>query len=173
MSLKPLGLPSLKAIRYTSQFALRYHPECLMTSIAARYVAAKMNPLRPKILHLYANRDPNTLWWRVVANHLPLRRVVRSWSTRRARSAFREALRLRGFEADGRPLIVRENEGKGNVRRRYGLKGTADIHLTMRAVKAEDSAVQQEMLSLVDSLIWVVERSHPSENGGDVSQQMK
>jgi hypothetical protein len=152
---KPKDLPSLKTIRYTPQFVLRYHPECLMTPIAARYVQIEMHPLRPKILHLYGNKDPNTLWWRVSTGHLPLRRVVRSWIARRARAAFREALRVRGFQSDGRPLVGSDVKGQRGSRQLTGLVGTADIHLNMRTTRAEDSEVQREMLSLVDSL-----RSH-------------
>jgi hypothetical protein len=145
-----------------------------MTPIAARYTTAEMHPLRPKILHMYANRDPNTLWWRVIANNWPLKRVVRSWSARRARAAFQEALRLRGFQPDGRPLTVGENEGKSGIpTQRVGLKGTADIHINMRSIKEKDSAVQKEMLSLVDTLVRIAQKSPSLDKTSNVYQHQK
>ncbi|KAL1983383.1 hypothetical protein VTN96DRAFT_10442 [Rasamsonia emersonii] len=147
-----MPLPRLKTIKNTSQFVLRYFPRCIMTPIAARYVAIDTHPLRPKILHMYANRDPNTLWWRVSVNHLPLKRVVRLWCARRARKAFRQALEERGFDHEGRP-IKKEGSSSPTV----GLKGTVEIIVNQRSIKEGLPAVQEEMASLVDSLVQVAQ----------------
>jgi hypothetical protein len=143
----------MKALKNTKQFVLRYYPKGIMTPVAARYAGVETHPLRPKILHMYANRDPNTLWWKVSVNHLPLKKVVRSWAARRVRSAFREALKERGFDHEGR-CIVQEGSSSSQT---AGLKGTADIIVNQCSIREESAAVQEEMASLVDTLVRVAQ----------------
>ncbi|KAL1968661.1 hypothetical protein VTN77DRAFT_1487 [Rasamsonia byssochlamydoides] len=156
----PVPVPRLKPIKSTNQFVLRYSPQCGMTPIAARFVQSETHPLRPKILHMYANRDRNTLWWRVSVNHLPLKRVVRSWCARRARTAFKQALEERGFDPEGRPLKKEEPSSQT-----VGLKGTVEIVVNQRSIKEELPAVKEEMASLVDSLVRAAQnQGHSSGN---------
>lgn len=84
---------------------LRYTPKQVIPPIALRYISAPYHPIRPKILHMYENRDKNTLWWRVSITPLQShKRVVRSWCARRARRAFEHALEKKGLDKLGHPL---------------------------------------------------------------------
>ena len=90
---------------------LRYCPQHIMTPVALRYISAPYNPIRPKIMHMYETRDRNTLWWRATTSHLlPEKKVVRVWCARRARRAFKHALKKQGFDEVGHPLIPGEQE---------------------------------------------------------------
>lgn len=143
-----------KLVKGTSQFYMRYNPETVIPPVANRYILSETHPIRPKIQHLYANRDPNTLWWRV--NPQPLqsfKRVVRSWGTRRARLAFRQALAAQGFDAEGRRLV---SETSGPVAMRppnYGLKGSLEIAVLPQSLKVGYDAVRKEMDYLVRTLL--------------------
>jgi chitin biosynthesis protein CHS5 len=148
---------TLKVIRSTSQFLLRYSPRHLIPPVAMRYMAAKYHPIRPKILHMYANRDKSALWWRVSINHLPLKRVVRSWCARRVRRAFREALGERGYDHEGRRIQQDNQESSAEV----GLNGTAEIMVHQQSIKQDYSSVREECLILVDTLVQMVRGSQP------------
>ena len=88
-----------------SGLLLRYCPQNTIPPIAQRYLASPVHPIRPKISHIYANRDQNTLWWRVSVSPLgDFKRVVRSWSARRGRIAVRQALKNQGYDELGKPL---------------------------------------------------------------------
>jgi hypothetical protein len=145
-----------KLVKGTSQFYMRYNPETVIPPVGNRYILSETHAVRPKILHMYANRDPNTLWWRV--NPQPLqsfKRVVRSWGTRRARLAFRQALAAQGFDAEGKRLVS-ETETSGSVALRpsnYGLKGSLEIAVLPQSLKVGYDAVQKEMDYLVRTLL--------------------
>ncbi|KAE8349012.1 hypothetical protein BDV28DRAFT_142097 [Aspergillus coremiiformis] len=145
----------MKFTTSTKQFTLRYVPKHVISPIASRYLASPINPIRFKIQHLYAQRDRNTLWWRVSVQHLQQhKRVVRSWCARRVRLAFRRALKERGFDAEGQRIgsdmdgNIGTSEGKND-----NLIGSIDIYVRSQCVQEAYSVVQADMNSLVDSLL--------------------
>lgn len=150
-----------KVIRSTSQFLLRYSPRHLIPPVAMRYMAAKYHPIRPKILHMYANRDKSTLWWRVSIHHLPLKRVVRSWCARRVRRAFREALGERGYDHEGRRIQQDNQNPQLESSAEVGLNGTAEIMVHQQSIKQDYASVREECLILVDTLVQMVRGSQP------------
>lgn len=141
---------TLKIVTATSQFTLRYNPHQVPSPTALLYMTSPSNPLRPKITHMYATRDRNTLWWRVSVNQLSFKKVVRSWCARRVRAAFRQALLDRGFDGEGRKIV---QDAEGGPKVETGLKGTAEIIVHPASIKAEHADVQKEINSLVDTLL--------------------
>lgn len=84
------------------------------------------------------------------------------------RNAFREALRERGFDHDGRPIR------NGPSSQTTGLVGTADIIVNTLSIKEKFAAVQQETASLVDTLVRVAQgRSSPEKASGKRKTQAK
>lgn len=155
---------TLKTIHNTSQFLLRYSPRHLIPPVAMRYMAAKFHPIRPKILYMYANRDKSTLWWRVSIHHLPLKRVVRSWCARRVRRAFREALRERGYDHEGRRIPQDKQNSQLESSAEVGLNGSAEIMVHQQSIKQNYASVQQECLILVDTLVHMTRECQPLGN---------
>ncbi|GIK06227.1 hypothetical protein Aspvir_001871 [Aspergillus viridinutans] len=150
-----IGQPAQrKLIKGTSQFYMRYNPKTVIPPVANRYILSETHPIRPKIQHLYANRDPSTLWWRV--NPQPLqsfKRVVRSWATRRVRLAFRQALAAQGFDVEGRRLVS-ETSGPGAMRSpKEGLQGSLEIAVLPQSVKVGYDTVRKEMDYLLRTLL--------------------
>jgi hypothetical protein len=143
-----------KLVKGTSQFYMRYNPKTVIPPVANRYILSETHPIRPKIQHLYANRDPNTLWWRV--NPQPLqsfKRVVRSWATRRVRLAFRQALAAQGFDVEGRRLVS-ETSGSAAMRSpKDGLQGSLEIAVLPQSVKVGYDTVRKEMDYLLRTLL--------------------
>ncbi|KAL5366005.1 hypothetical protein BJX96DRAFT_160138 [Aspergillus floccosus] len=147
----------MKIIASTKQFTLRYVQKHVIPPVAARYLGSHIHPIRPKIHHLYANRDRDTLWWRVSIKQIQsYKRVVRSWSARRAKIAFRQALKERGFDAEGRRLQLEPGndtpqnapEGKED-----NLTGSLEIIVHPQSILESYSTVQSDMHSLVNSLM--------------------
>ncbi|GIJ90187.1 hypothetical protein Asppvi_009140 [Aspergillus pseudoviridinutans] len=142
-----------KLVKGTSQFYMRYNPKTVLPPVASRYILSETHPIRPKIQHLYANRDPSTLWWRV--NPQPLqsfKRVVRSWATRRVRLAFRQALAAQGFDVEGRRLVS-ETPGSAAMRSNDGLQGSLEIAVLPQSVKVGYDSVRKEMDYLLRTLL--------------------
>ncbi|KAI9933854.1 hypothetical protein ASPWEDRAFT_103407 [Aspergillus wentii DTO 134E9] len=139
----------------TSQFLMRYTGKNPLPPVAARYVAAHSHPIRPKIVHMYANRDPNTLWWRVSVNPLQssFKRVVRSWGARRARTAFMQALKARGFDREGRRVVHNTTEPGTKADVDFNLRGSLEISVRPQCIKEGYAAVQQEINFLLDDLL--------------------
>lgn len=143
----------MKLVQTTKQFYLRWSPKTVVPPVAARYLGAQSHPIRPKIAHMYANRDPNTLWWRVQTNGLDHKRVVRSWVARRVRNAFRIALRDRGYDGDGRRIYQSTDTAEPASQQEPGLKGSVEIVVRPESIKEKFTEVLQESNSLVDTVV--------------------
>ncbi|KAJ5719995.1 hypothetical protein N7493_006873 [Penicillium malachiteum] len=112
----------LASSTFSSSLLLRYCPQNVIPPVAQRYLGSPFHPIRPKIAHMHATRDPNTLWWRAsVAPIGDLKRVVRSWCARKARLALQQALRNHGFDDLGRPL------SDFPVPQKYNLTGSLEV----------------------------------------------
>lgn len=159
MSLLLPSLPpsKMKLVASTKQFTLRFVQKHVIPPVAARYLGSPVHPIRPKIHHLYVNRDRDTLWWRVSVKQVQrYKRVVRSWCARRARIAFQQALKDRGYDAEGR-RIQREAESSDSGDTTQGkegnLMGSLEITVLPPTVQQSFSTVQSDMHSLLDTLI--------------------
>ncbi|CAG8018735.1 unnamed protein product [Penicillium salamii] len=116
-----------KFVGTTDTFVVRYWTKNNIPPVAARYLGAPIHPIRPKIVHMLAHRDKNTLWWRVSVNKLlPYKRVVRSWCARRVRIAFEEALRQQGLDRLGKRIP--ESSAQKN------LTGSMEIYIQVPCV---------------------------------------
>ena len=156
---------TMKPLASTSLFILKYSPKLANPPVAHRYLEAPNHPLRPKIAHMYAHRDTDTLWWRIGKQKLqPFRGVVRSWCARRARIAFRQALAARGFDREGRKI---QSHARGEdttaatagLVLERGLVGSVEIVLLPPCMKEKFPTVQEQMASMLDTLIQEIARS--------------
>lgn len=138
----------MKLAASTPNLLFRYNNKPVLSNIGARYLLSPVHPLYPKIAHLYKHRDRNTLWWRVSHTQLSsLKRVVRSWCTRRARIAFEQALKQQGFDRLGIPIAGSECAQKER------LTGTLDIVIRPPCVRESFETVQQDTHHLLESIL--------------------
>ena len=86
----------------------------------------------------------------MVLNPLSFKRVVRSWSARRTRSAFREALRERGFDAEGRKVA---GDSDQNTEEADSLKGSLDIMIQPKGVRVDSGTIKTDIKYLLDILL--------------------
>lgn len=145
---------------------LRYSPKNHIPPVAARYLAAPLHPIYPKISHMWAQRDRSILWWRVNTQQLrPFKRVVRSWCARRARIAFQEALHTRGLDKLGRPI---SSEASNQTQ---GLKGSLEVILRPETRDLSFESLQQDALGHLDSVLQknADTRNAPSSRKGSQS----
>lgn len=156
--------------------------ENVPSSVGARFLGNRVHPIRPKIVHLYATRNQNTLWYRVLPGQPSMwKSVVRSWSTRRARAAFRESLRERGFDNQGKRIVgdfISENqsthdEGQGQAQmENYGLKGSLDIVVLPESMKADYGTLKEDVDSLLDCMLHWIRRKRELEDYSQKQAQM-
>ncbi|KAL1952556.1 hypothetical protein VTO42DRAFT_4814 [Malbranchea cinnamomea] len=142
----------LLRVRNVKLFFTYFNPKNVPPPIALRYLSvSQFNPILPKIKHMYATREKGNLWWSVghgnLTNH---KRVIRSWCARRLRHAFRQALKQRGFDKDGKLLMF---DVEGNVtEKKKGLVGTLDIRMNVELLTAKYADIVQQAGLLVDHL---------------------
>jgi hypothetical protein len=144
-------MPWIKTAQDASIGAI-YTIENAIQPIAARCLnAGRPHPLEPRIKYLYETRERGILWWSVTHSEVyHLKRVVRSWCARRLRNAFRDALRDRGFDEDGRLLVLDSN---GNIiDKKNRLKGTLELRMRNRLVEAKYVDVVEQAGRIVDEL---------------------
>ncbi|KAL4993797.1 hypothetical protein BDV10DRAFT_178122 [Aspergillus recurvatus] len=149
----------MKTIGPKSLYIARFSPNQIISPIAHRYLTARVNPITPKIQYICDNRDRNTLWWRVSVSALvSYKRVVRSWVARRARAAFQQELKERGFDAEGRRL----DPGTPRSAAAHGfsgnMKGTLNIDLDPAIISATFPMIREEMRSTMNALIQEQQR---------------
>ncbi|KAA8643429.1 hypothetical protein EYZ11_012655 [Aspergillus tanneri] len=144
----------MKLIASSKLFNLRFSPKNFPPPVANRYIGSRTHPIRPKILHMYENRDPRSLWWYLSNQRtMPYTKVVRSWCMRRTREAFRQALRERGFNADGR-RIATDPRGTGTPVDGYDyLQGSVELSISPEIVRESYATVKAEMDSIVDGML--------------------
>ncbi|GAE00229.1 conserved hypothetical protein [Paecilomyces variotii No. 5] len=163
----------MKLVQTTKQFHLRWSQKTVVPPVAARYLGAQSHPIRPKIAHMYANRDPDTLWWRVQTNSLDHKRVVRSWCARRVRNAFRKALRDRGYDGEGRRISQSTDAVEPSSQPEPGLKGSVEIVVRPESIKEKFTEVLKESSSLVDTVVQLYNQrnSKPQRKPGGGKHQ--
>ena len=135
-----------------------YHPKPFMpiwTMYRSR-LSEQPHVLKPKIHEYYDNRDPNTLWWKASTQPLKMKRVVRSHWSRRLRRIFREALFLRGYDENGRPL-PKERLPKGVPLPTAPLHGTLEIEPLQSIITQDDATVTRLIRKQLDRVIETME----------------
>jgi hypothetical protein len=132
-------------------FVARYWPKCNTPPVAARYLKAPSHPIRPKVLHSCAHRDPNTLWWRISTSKIATtKRVVRSWCARRVRLAFEQALKQHGLDKLGKPLVSEFSESPSQKKT---LKGTLEIYIHHPCVTEDFESIQKGAKVVISELL--------------------
>ena len=141
----------LKVPRVTL-FYMHHHPKNVLPPVASRYIdMMSYHPAVPKIEHIYKHREKGTLWWNISpAKMVGHKKVIRSWCSRRVRHAFRDALRERGFDRDGKVNVL--NESGDVVGKEKGLQGTLDIRMNATLFEAKYADIEEQAGLLVDHL---------------------
>lgn len=129
-------------------YIFRYYDSCIMTRWAANHSGTQPHVLKPKIQHLYQDRDRNTLWWRAVTQNLPLKKVVRTTNARRVRKIFSEVLFQQGYDSMGRPLALEKLPGQIPVRHQP-IRGTIEIMVQRGAITQEPADMRRELTVLL------------------------
>ena len=147
----PAAMHYLKVPRVTL-FYMHHHPKNVLPPVAARYIGIiNYHPIVPKLQHVYRNREKGTLWWSVSpAKMTGHKKVIRSWCSRRIRHAFCDALRERGFDRDGRVVVL--DESGVVVGKEKGLQGTLDIRMNADLLEATYADIAEQAGFLVDHL---------------------
>jgi hypothetical protein len=127
----PLDLSLLFKIHHPgiTAFYFRFRNAHAYGWTKARALDEPLHPLKQHLLKRYAVREEVPLWWSCVTTrevgHTD--RVVRSWLARRTRNAFKESLRKKGYDTNGRPLLESGNEAN--------IFGTANLSVKREAMK--------------------------------------
>ncbi|PWY90478.1 hypothetical protein BO94DRAFT_26255 [Aspergillus sclerotioniger CBS 115572] len=153
-------------LKNTKSLVLRYSPVNKPSHVAMRYLSAEVHPLRPKIAHMYATRDKDTLWWMVNPSYLmssKMKRLVRSWCSRRARTAFRQALKEHGFDTDGRRI---RDEPLDSRDRGKDLKGNVELLLHAEIMRMRFEDIRKEMSAGVGALVDRMEKKNAPLKSG-------
>lgn len=146
MSFSGTGI-GLKFVGKTSNFGYRYWAKHKTPPIAGRYANFAIHPIRPKILHMIAHRDPDALWWNVSTNNLQsYKRVVRSWCARRVRFAFKEALKEQGLDILGK-RISESSSCPTN------LTGNMEVFLEEACITQSFADIQNDANDIISQLV--------------------
>ena len=127
---------------------IRFNPQHTLPPVARRYLNSPVHPIRPKIAHMWNNRDRNTLWWRVSTSQLQsFKRVVRSWCARRTRIAFKEALKHHSFDSLGAPLSTTD------FKQQDALIGTLELIIRPSLVNQSHESLQRDTNHLLAKIL--------------------
>lgn len=131
----------------TTGFEIRFWAKHKTPPIAGRYANFSAHPIRPKIVHMMAHRDPKTLWWNVSTNNIQnSKRVVRSWCSRRVRFAFKEALRQQGLDILGKRI----SESSPSP---TDLIGSMEIYLENACIVQSFADIQKDANNIISQLV--------------------
>ncbi|KAJ6113293.1 hypothetical protein N7523_006610 [Penicillium sp. IBT 18751x] len=139
----------MKLTASTKNLSLLYSSKHIIPPVAARYMGSPVHPIAPKVAHSWEGRDRDTLWWRVSVSHITqLKRVVRSVCARRARVAFELALKEKGFDRLGRPLLSTYSWLPQDP-----LTGSVDLIIRPSFVKQSFETVQHDARLVLEGLL--------------------
>lgn len=107
-----------------------------------------------------------------VGNLMQKKRVVRSWATRRVAQAVTGALRMRGFDRNGKRLIdpnanimkgPESNSSPVDLTRKCApeaLIGTVDVQILQSSIETSFPEVQRQAGLMVDKILEICGRNH-------------
>lgn len=122
------------------------------------------------------------LWLQFISNPLQNKRVVRSWVTRRIDHAVTRALRMRGYDRNGRRLVnpnastLKGSESSNsavNSRLEHApdtLIGTVEVRILPNSIETSFTEVQSQAEVVVDKILKSCGRYH---RFGEYDQQQK
>ena len=104
-----------------------------------------------------------------ISNSLQRKRVVRSWARRRVQQAVTEALKIRGFEKNGRRLVGPDSStnkseldsspvGLTVQNTPETLIGTVSVHILQDCIKASFNEVQRQAEVMADKIVDICGR---------------
>ncbi|KAI9370670.1 hypothetical protein BJX61DRAFT_514747 [Aspergillus egyptiacus] len=145
----------MKLISATKNFRFYFDHVYKDPPYAQRYLSNWAHAIRPKIKHLCDTRDRNTLWWMVSVHPvLDHKSTVQNWCARRTRMAFRQELKERGYDAEGRRLENRAQASATPSEHHGNLLGNVKIQTKRQCLDADYAVIRAEMKTLVDALIF-------------------
>ena len=112
------------------------------------------------------------LWMSFTGNPLRMKRVVRSWATRRIKQAVTEALRTRGFDGNGRRLANSPTSTLTGSESNYcltksplsqgpeALIGTVNVQILPSSIETSFTEVQRQARVMVGKILDICGRYH-------------
>ena len=150
---------------------------CCTFNSTKMFASEPDHPLHIRTQRRLAAFNPNVLHWTVKAPlELSKKAVVRNWAIRRVKAAFREELKRKGWDVEGKPLGGGEGEWK------QPLRGALCVHLlkNQSIIVASGEGVKQQCSWLLRKVVAAQARTNGSrgreaENGvknGTMEQQL-
>ncbi|PGH34109.1 hypothetical protein GX50_03072 [[Emmonsia] crescens] len=165
-------------------FIVHYTPQNTPTVRAKKFSNDKhvnLYALRPKIEYMWATREKGNLWWSA-STHGDItseKSVIRSWCARRVRTAFRDALKERGYDKTGRRIPDIEQQEQEQQQQQDGkslsqlevLKGTLEIHFRLAVKAAKYTDLVREAGVIVERIEAYLKKL--GEGGSDAGRSSK
>ncbi|EEH16429.1 hypothetical protein PABG_06516 [Paracoccidioides brasiliensis Pb03] len=138
-------------------FVVHFSPQNKPTIRAKRFsVDTRMHlfAFRTKIQHLWAMREKGDLWWSASAHGevSSEKSVIRTWCTRRVRTAFRDALRAHGYDDCGRRMPDIERKDGVPQSQLEVLKGSLELHVRLAVKEAKYTDLVRQSERVVESI---------------------
>jgi hypothetical protein len=126
-------------------FTMRYSKKHCHSVNSTRFLLIPYHPLHKNILRKYERRT-DSLWWSFLTSVKisGTKKVVRTWLTRRMRTAFTSALKEKGYDNGGRLL-----EKKPGMQ---DLRGTASFVLAEPAIRTSVEDLKKQSLLVIDAI---------------------
>lgn len=98
------------------------------------------------------------LWIEFTSNPMRKKRVVRSWATRRVDQAVTGALRMRGFDRNGKSLADLDASTLKGEYAPEALIGTVEVHVLENSIETSFAEVQRQAGVMVDKILEICGR---------------
>lgn len=163
-----LPVPSLNVCRLSAspQHKISYNAHKILSDRSHVLYLPTRNRFQAVLDGRYDQRQEG-LWLEIIGNSLQRKRVVRSWATRRVDQAVTGALRMRGFDRNGKrlrdpdastPKRSESNCSPVNLITGYtpeALVGTAEVHILQNIVETSYTEVQRQAGMMVDKILKI------------------
>jgi len=136
-------------IKGPTTLVANYCPQYKAGPTGAIILDNQFHPLYFLTKRKYQLRERTGLWWHGLAGlTVSSRRVVRNWCARRLRNAFKDALKLRGFDEHGRVRIE-----PGSTDEPPAIGGYLRLQGTWRTPTADNDMLRNDCLKVLDEII--------------------
>ena len=162
----PFPLQKSKFTSFVWQYILNHEPPLHVQT----YISDSYHVLHHKYKRKYERRPRDTLWWTASTGMATSNKsVVRHYCSRKMRNAFINALKIRGYDKDGR---IPSSEEFPNGR--DGILGSARFGCLKPMITIDAAALDEECLAIVDNIILLNRhgQTQKSKNARSASSAM-
>ena len=139
-----------KQNRKPASFTWVYSKDFVPYGLVQAYLSDPYHVLHQKYKKRYEERRRDTLWWTAwTGTSISTKNIVRSYCNKKLRSIFKQALRERGLNDDGRRMATEKWPNGG-----FGLMGSLRLNGSKATVNANEEDLRKECLALIDKLFF-------------------